>query len=84
MKAYEYNDTIYFNEDDVDTAIELREGGDYNNRPVPEHKFEQIWRDEVYEREPNDWEVFKAWCKLEDINPSYYQSVVRYMKEVNK
>ncbi len=86
MKAYEYLGNIYLSEDDVDTAIELNEGGEYNNRPVPEHEFDRIMRDEVdiVEVEVNSFSTFKDWCSGANVKPSHYSSVERYKKEVGR
>ncbi len=86
MKAYEYLGNIYLSEDDVDTAIELNEGGEYNNRPVPDHMFAQIWHDyvEEIEVEVNSFSTFKDWCSGANVKPSHYSSLERYKKEVGR
>lgn len=79
MKIYEYRCELYFGDDEIETAIELREGGEYNNRPVPDHIFESVMRDEVTTVDPNDFEVYKTWCERNNRKPGHEEALRCYI-----
>ena len=83
MIIYEYHCDTYFGEDEIETAIELREGGQYNNRPVPDHIFESVMSDEVTVVDPNNFEVYKTWCERNHRKPGRYINIKQYVKEVS-
>ncbi len=86
MKAYEYKSDLYLNEDDLETAIELNEGGEYNNQPVPNHIHAYIFDFEVdvVDVEPNSFDTFKSWCGGKKIKPNHAKSLEKYLKEVGR
>lgn len=80
----EYRCKYYFDEEDLNEAIEeyLNEDGMYQDE-IPQCDIADEYENSD-PRNKNDFETYEAWCELHGLKTGHANSLFRYMEEVNE
>lgn len=82
---FQKNMRVYFNESDVDEAIEEHYDDHQNNcDPADYIDYADEWSMSVDTLDADKFETFKLWCNGEGLNPSHADSVHKYFKELER